>query len=220
MRFSTTQHPCYCGIDLHARTMYVCLLDQSGEILVPRTMQTTPEAFLHVMAPYRPGLVVAVAWMCTWDWLADLCAKDDSPFVLGPALSMQAIHGGKAKHDQLAAQQMAVLLRGGLLPQASVEPAAMRATRDLLRRRMPLAHKRAERLAHVQHTNSPYHLPALGTKSAYQAHRAGVAERCAAPAGQQRIAGDLALIPSDDALLREVERTLVNTATHHDANTL
>ena len=118
MRFYTKQHPFYCGIDLHARTMYVCLLDQSGEILVPRTMQTTPEAFLHVIAPYRPGLVVAVECLCTWDWLADLCAKDDSPFVLGHALSMQAIHGGKATHDPIDSHKIAVLLRGGLLPQA------------------------------------------------------------------------------------------------------
>jgi hypothetical protein len=31
---------------------------------------------------------------------------------------------------------------------------------------------------------------------------------------------DLALITSDDALLRDVARTLVNTAKHHDAQTL
>ena len=31
---------------------------------------------------------------------------------------------------------------------------------------------------------------------------------------------DLALITSDDALLRDVERTIVTTAKHHDANTL
>ena len=42
MRFYTTQHPFYCGIDLHARTMYVCILDQDGEILVHRNMKTAP----------------------------------------------------------------------------------------------------------------------------------------------------------------------------------
>jgi hypothetical protein len=31
MRFYTTQHPFYCGIDLHARTMYVCILNQAGD---------------------------------------------------------------------------------------------------------------------------------------------------------------------------------------------
>ena len=40
MRCYTTQHPFDCGIDLHARTMDVCLLDQGGEVLVHRPMPT------------------------------------------------------------------------------------------------------------------------------------------------------------------------------------
>jgi hypothetical protein len=39
--------------------MYVCILNQHGEILVHRNMQTNPETFLKVIAPYREGLVVA-----------------------------------------------------------------------------------------------------------------------------------------------------------------
>ena len=35
MRFYTQQHPFYCGIDLHARTMYVCILNQAGKTLLP-----------------------------------------------------------------------------------------------------------------------------------------------------------------------------------------
>lgn len=34
MRFYTNQHAYYCGVDLHARNMYTCILDQSGEILL------------------------------------------------------------------------------------------------------------------------------------------------------------------------------------------
>ena len=200
--------------------MYVCILSQSGEVLVHRNMQTDPDTFLHVVAPYRQGLVVAVACLFTWYWLADLCADEGIPFVLGHALSMKAIHGGKAKNDTIDSQKLAALLRGGMLPQASVSPARMRATRDLLRRRRPLAHKRAELLAHVQHTNSQYNLPAMGKKIAYKANREGVAERCADPAVHKSIAVDLALITSDDELLRDVERTIVNTARHQDANTL
>jgi transposase len=219
MRFYTTQHPFYCGIDLHARTMYVCILDQSGEIVLHRNMKTDPETFLKAIAPYREGTVVAVECMFTWYWLADLCADEGIPFVLGHALYMKAIHGGKAKNDKIDAHKIAVLLRGGMLPQAYVYPAKMRATRDLLRRRMPLARKRAELLAHVQNTNSQYNLPAIGKKIAYKANRDGVAERFADPAVQKSIAVDLALIPYDDELLGDVERTIVNTAKHHDANT-
>jgi len=220
MRFYTTQHPFYCGIDLHARTMYVCILDQSGEIVLHRNMKTDPETFLKAIAPYREGTVVAVECMFTWYWLADLCADAGIPFVLGHALYMKAIHGGKAKNDKIDAHKIAVLLRGGMLPQAYVYPAPMRATRDLLRRRMHLAHKRAELLAHVQNTNSQYNLPAIGKKIAYKANRDGVAERFADPAVQKSIEVDLALITYYDELLGDVERTIVNTAKHHDANTL
>jgi transposase len=156
----------------------------------------------------------------TWYWLADLCAQEGIPFVLGHALYMKAIHGGKAKNDTIDSQKIAALLRGGMLPQAYVYPAAMRATRDLLRRRLPLARKRAELLAHVQQTNSQYHLPAIGKKIAYKANRDGVAERFADPAVHKSIEVDLALIGYDDELLRDVELTLLKTAKHHDANTL
>lgn len=118
MRFYTTPHPFSCGIDVHARTMDVCLLDQRGEIVLHRHLKTAPETFLQAIAPYRAGTVVAVECRCTWSGLADLCADAGLPFVLGPALALQAIPGGKAKNDQSEAHKSAVLLRGGLLPQA------------------------------------------------------------------------------------------------------
>ena len=86
MRFYTHQHPFYCGIDLHARSMYVCILIHDGEILLDRNMKAAPEACLKAIAPYRDGLVVAVACIFTWYGLADLCAQEDIPFVLGHAL--------------------------------------------------------------------------------------------------------------------------------------
>jgi hypothetical protein len=113
----------------------VCILSQDGEIVVHRNMKARPDTLLTAIAPYRDDLVMAVKCVFTWYWLADLCAREGIPFVLGHALSMKAIHGGKAKYDKIDAHKMAVLLRGGMLPQAYVYPAPMRATRDLLRRR-------------------------------------------------------------------------------------
>jgi hypothetical protein len=116
MRFSTQQHQFYCGIDLHARSMYVCLLSHEGAMLVHRNMKAAPDPFLKVIAPYRDGLVIAVECLFTCYWLADLCAPEQIPFVLGHALYMQAIHGGKAKNDTIDSQKIATLLRGGMLP--------------------------------------------------------------------------------------------------------
>jgi transposase len=118
MRFYTHQHPFYCGIDLHARSMYVCIVSHEGAMLLHRHMQAAPEPFLKAVAPYRDRLVVAVECLFTWYWLADLWAAEGLSFVLGHALSMKAMHGGKAKNDKSDAQKIAALLRGGLLPQA------------------------------------------------------------------------------------------------------
>jgi predicted NBD/HSP70 family sugar kinase len=62
MRFYTNQRQYYCGVDLHARSLYICLANHAGEILVHRTMKAAPEPFLKAVAPYRDGLVVAVEW--------------------------------------------------------------------------------------------------------------------------------------------------------------
>jgi transposase len=220
MRFYTKQHQFYCGIDLHARSMYVCVLSHDGEIVLHRNMKAAPEAFLKAVAPYREGLVVAVECIFTWYWLADLCAEQGIPFVLGHALYMKAIHGGKAKNDKIDSQKIAALLRGGMLPKAYVYPAQMRATRDLLRRRTHLMRKRSELLSHVQNTNSQYNLPEIGKKIAYKANREGVAERFSDPAVQKTIGVDLALITHYDELLKDLELYILKTAKHHDANTL
>src|SRR5215467_8484973 len=220
MRFYTHQHPFYCGIDLHARSMDVCLVHHEGEILLHRHMKAAPEPFLKAIAPYRDRLVVAVACIFTWYWLADLCAAEGLSFVLGHALDMKAIHGGKAKHDKIDSQKIAALLRGSLLPQTYVYPADRRATRDLLRRRTHLMRKRAELLAHVQNTNSQDNLPEIGKKIAYKANREGVAERFDDAAVQKTMAVDLELITYYDQMLSDLELFILQTAKQHDAQSL
>src|SRR2546422_1263557 len=217
MNFYTQQHKHYCGIDLHAKAMYVCILDQSGTILVHKNLPTTPEAFLRVIAPYREDLVIAVECIFTWYWLSDLCAREGIAFVLGHALYMKAIHGGKAKNDKIDAHKIAVLLRGGMIPLAYVYPPEMRATRDLLRRRCHMRRKRAELLAHMQNTSSQYNLPEIGKKLAYKANREGVEEHFPEPSVHKTIELDLALIDHYDKLLGEVELYITRTAKGHDA---
>jgi transposase len=217
MRFYTEQHQYYCGIDLHARSMYVCILDQSGAIVVHRNLKASPEPFLDVIAPYRSGLAVAVECMFTWYWLADVCAREKIPFVLGHALYMKAIHGGKAKNDKIDAHKIAALLRGGMIPEAYVYPQPMRSTRDLLRRRMHLMRQRSERLAHIQNTNHQYNLPPIGKKIAYKTNREGVAERFADPGARQIVRLDLELIGEYDRLLSGLELQIVKQAKQHDA---
>ena len=219
MRFYTRQHKHYCGIDLHARTMFVCIVSQAGEVLLHEDLPCRPERFLQAIAPYRDDLVVAVECIFTWYWLADLCARENIPFVLGHALYMKAIHGGKAKNDKIDALKIASLLRGGMIPMAYVYPREMRATRDLLRRRLYLVRKRGQLLAHVQNTHHQYNRPEPSRKIIHRANREGLAESFEEPAVRKSVAIDLELADHLDRLIRNLELELVRSAKVHDAQT-
>jgi len=97
MHFYTRQHQYYCGIDLHARSMYVCIVDQTGTVVFHRNLPTDRQHLLEAINAYREDIVVAVECIFTWYWIADVCAEQAVPFVLGHALYMKAIHGGKTR---------------------------------------------------------------------------------------------------------------------------
>jgi transposase len=214
MRFYTGQHRFYCGVDLHARTIALCVLDAEGRVAARANVAASPDAVLGTLAPFRGDVALACECMFAWYWLADLCHEQNIPFVLGHALYMKAIHGGKTKNDKIDAEKIARLLRGGNLPIAYVYPKAMRATRDLLRRRTFLVRRRAELLAHVVNTNSQYNLPPLAKKLSYAANRAelDVAARFADPSVRKAVEADLALIDACDEQIRGLELYLTRTA--------
>ena len=218
MRFYQTrphQH-FFCGIDLHTKAMYLCLLDQHGTIVLHKNIRTRPQAFLKAIAPFRDGLVVASECIFCWYWLADLCQREGIDFVLGHALYMRAIHGGKTKNDKLDAEKIARLLRGSMLPQAYVYPQDKRATRDLLRRRSYLVRMRADLLAHVQLTRHQYNLPAFHKRITHKANRQGIAERFADEVVQHNVGLDLDLIDYLHDEIRRLELYLVRQAKVHD----
>jgi transposase len=215
MRFYNKQHNFYCGIDLHADAMYVCVLDATGETVVHKNLPTKPKSFLRLIKPYRDGLVVGCECMFTWYWLADLCADEKIDFVLGHALYMRAIHGGKAKNDKIDSYKISVLLRGGSFPLAYVYPKEMRATRDLLRRRNHLARKRAELYAHIQNTATQYNLPPLG-RIAKPSERGDLLQKFTDPVVRMMVEVDLRIIEHYEKLLDALERKLEKIAISHD----
>src|SRR5260370_40938420 len=100
-------------------------------------------------------------------------------------------------------------------------PKGLRETRDLLRRRMYLVHKRAEVVAHVVNTNSQYNLPPFGKKLIYARNRKAlkIAERFADPSVRHSIEIDLGLLDSLDELIGDVELYLERTVKVDDADT-
>ena len=213
MRFYTKQHKFYCGIDLHTNKMYLCILDETGEIRLHQNIKTDRGLVLKVIAPYRASIVVAVECMFTSYRIADLCFEQGIPFVPGHALYMKAIHGGKAKNDKIDSGKIAVLLKGGMMPQAYAYPAKMRATRDLLPRRNHLMRKRAELYAHIQNTRSRYNPADPFGRIAKPKNREDVAERFEDTSVQNMIASDFAVIAAYDRIIEKMERDIIQSGT-------
>ena len=207
------QHQFYCGVDLHARSMFTHVLNAKGKTVFEEDLPADPDEFLHAIKPYRKNLVVGCECMFAWYWLADLCEDEKIPFVLGHALYMKHIHGGKAKNDRIDAGKLANMLRGGLFPMAYVYPRAKRQTRDLLRRRSLFVRQRSQLIAHIVNTNSQFNLPPLAKKLSYAGNRSEeIAERFRDPSTQLMIRSDLALIDNYDTQIAALELHLQKSA--------
>ena len=216
MKFYNQQHKFYCGIDLHARKMYVCVISNKGRTLVHKNIKADPQTFFELIFPFLEDVVVAAECMFAWYWVKDLCDAHNIPFVLGHALYMKAIHGGKTKNDKLDSFKIAALLRGGNLPVAYAYPAKMRAARDLLRRRTYMVRRCAELLAHIQNTNTQYNYPPFAKKISRKYNRDGVAERFEHPAVRASVEADLAMIDAFSKLIKQLEWQIEKSARAHD----
>ena len=220
MTFYTKQHELYCGIDLHAKRMYACIVDQGGKTLFHRNLKTQPEALVKAVQPFQDrDLVVGVESTYNWYWLADCCEDQGLPFVLGHALAMKAIHGGKTKNDKQDSLKIAHLLRGGNLPSAYVYPRKLRAQRDLVRRRCYFTRQRAELLAHIRNTATQYNLPVPSGTFRYRGNQQGVAESFPNEGARLTIETDLAMINALSEQITRLEKKLVEMARFDDPST-
>ena len=86
MRFYKNQHQFYAGIDLHARQMFICIIDSDGSILFHKNMDADPAHSMPAIEPYKDDIIIGVECVFTWYWIADFCKDNNIPFILGHAL--------------------------------------------------------------------------------------------------------------------------------------
>jgi transposase len=150
MKYYTSTTEFNCGIDLHARQMYVCVMDRQGKKLVHTNIRNNDfNFFLKLIEPYKHDLTVCCECMFGWYWLADACQAANLTFVLAHALYLKAIHGGKNKNDRIDSEKLTHLLRSNLIPPSYVYPADKRPLRALLRQRLFFVWTRAQLLARI-----------------------------------------------------------------------
>ncbi len=133
----------YAGIDLSARTSWICVLDESGKKLLNRKVRNDRQQIYKLLERFQPGLSAVVETTFNWYWLVDLLEDMGAEVKLAHALYVKAIAYAKVKTDQVDAYTLARLLRAGYIPEAFIYPRAARPTRGLLRRRHRLVRLRA-----------------------------------------------------------------------------
>src|SRR6516164_9743694 len=164
----------YAGVDLHARALFLVVIDGDGHTCFARNLAASPDPFLRAVAPFRDGLLVACECMHCWYWLADTCRDHAIAFVLGHAWAMKAIHGCKTKCDRKDAEAIARLRRGGNFPPAYAYPKERRGLRDLLRARLRLVRQRAQLYGHVHTARRQANRPPVASDVKYRSKCAAI----------------------------------------------
>ncbi len=212
MRFYKPTTKYCCGVDLHNRNLYVCVVDRDGEIHCHRSMRSKGRELLRVIEPFQGDVTVAVECTFAWYWVADLCRQHDIPFALGHALYMKAIHGAKKKNDRVDSEKIARLTAANLLPMAYVYPWENRATRDLLRRRLRFVRQRADLYTHVHHLNTQSHLDPIGRDVKSRPRRMALPERFSDPEVRMSVQANLTMIEQLDEVIEQLEKHILAKA--------
>ena len=84
-------HKYYCGIDLHMKTLYACVIDNKNNILAGKNMRCSPVFLEKFLKKEEKDIIVGVECTFSWYWLADFCDSIGVSFILGHALYMKAI---------------------------------------------------------------------------------------------------------------------------------
>ena len=69
----------YAGVDLHARSLFLSILDRDGQARFARNLPAAPAPFLRAVQPFRDGLVVGCECMTAGTGWPTPAASSTSP---------------------------------------------------------------------------------------------------------------------------------------------
>lgn len=206
-----------CGCDLHSQKLTVDIIDKKGNQLLHTTIDSTADAFEYTIKKYSKSLTVCVESTFNWYWLNDFCLNRKIPFFLGHALYIKRSRPGKNKNDDIDAQHISSLIKDGRFPAAYNYPPVMRATRDLLRRRMHFVNKRAGAFAHIQNTFYQHGmLEPVGNVLQRKMLRRSILSRFEDVNVSMSLQADLDLIDSLDPIIKKLETHITEQAVIHN----
>jgi len=207
----------YCGVDLHGRTSFVCVKDRQGRTKLHREFGNDGAEMMAALKPYVGSLSVCCESTYNWYWLESLCRAHGIAFYLGHALYIKHISSSKQKNDRIDSRKLADLLRTGMLPLAYPYPEQMRATRDLLRRRLVLVQQRGGYYSHVRTILAQEGVPPLPVNYLQtRKNRAGVPSMLSDPEHVDSVSTDLQLVESLERAIKHLDDKVAENAKVHD----
>ena len=145
----------YCGIDLHGNNHWVVILDEQDRVLYSKRHANDLSRLLPVLAAHRTELCgIVVESTFNWYWLVDGLQEAGYRVLLANTAAIKQYEGLKHRGDESDARQLAHLLRLGLLREGYIMPKAVRAVRDLARKRMQLVQQRTTQILTIESTLS------------------------------------------------------------------
>lgn len=128
----------HVGIDLHKKTIVLCVLDQHRRVVARRSLACgDPEAILAFFRELRPFQAVVEA-TASYEWLVELIEPLADRVVLANPSQIYEIAHSKRKTDHHDAQVLAEKLAEGKVPLAHRPPPRQREHRTLVRHRQYL----------------------------------------------------------------------------------
>lgn len=137
-----TRVPAFVGLDYHTRSVQVCVVDQSGTVLVNRRCGNS---VAEIAAAVPPGAGVeraAIESCCgAMDLAEALRAEAGWPLTLAHAGYVSRMKHNPDKSDYSDARMLAELSRAGFVPPVWPAPPRIRELRTLIRLRADLVHR-------------------------------------------------------------------------------
>jgi transposase len=141
----------YCGIDLHARSCYLAILNEERKLITQGRLDNDLEVVLAALEPYREEIAgIAVESTFNWYWLVDGLMAHGYRLHLANTNEAQQYKGLKYTDDRHDARWLALMLLLGILPVGYIYPKEERPLRDLCRRRSFLVKKRTSLLTSMR----------------------------------------------------------------------
>jgi transposase len=125
----------YIGIDVHKRTLQICVMDAGGTRILECKLANDREALAAFFGQFEVPMSVALESTHNWGMIFDLLKGMGLDVHICDPREARLIGLAKVKTDRNDALRLAMLLKGGLLPEAYVPEKDCRLLRELVRSR-------------------------------------------------------------------------------------